>query len=133
MDDDKKNVTVSFLLGAAIGAGAAYFLSENGRKKTPQLYEYLKSSLEDLAEHPQESLQNVEHEVQQKAVELKDTVSETVDNIKTIGALNIDKLIPRDETKTPDESAEKEPAIDSKSTVSEAEPVKKPRRFFKKR
>ena len=96
MDDEKKNITVSFLIGTAIGAGVAYFISDSGRKKTPELYDYVKKSLENIVEDPQKTLHIAENEVKEKAVDLKNSVNETVESIKTIGSLNIDKLLPRD-------------------------------------
>ena len=136
MDDEKKNITVSFLIGAAIGAGVAYFVSDTGRKKTPDLYNFIKKSLEDIADDPQKSMHRVESEVMDKAEDLKDTVSDTIESIKTIGSLNIDKLLPRDIEQSNDQQVAKLPSSDESFTPIPQDPIdppKKPKRFFKRK
>ncbi len=136
MDDEKKNITVSFLIGAAIGAGVAYFVSDTGRKKTPDLYNFIKKSLEDIADDPQKSMHRVESEVMDKAEDLKDTVSDTIESIKTIGSLNIDKLLPRDIEQSNDQQVAKLPSSDESFTPPAQDIVdlpKKPKRFFKRK
>ncbi len=131
MDDEKKNITVSFLIGTAIGAGVAYFISDSGRKKTPELYDYVKKSLENIIDDPQKTLHTAENEVKEKAVDLKDGVSETIESIKTIGSLNIDKLLPRD--LEPSNVNPTEDTIKAEAQVAVEAPTKKTRRFFKKK
>lgn len=131
MDDEKKNITVSFLIGTAIGAGVAYFISDSGRKKTPELYDYVKKSLENIVEDPQKTLHIAENEVKEKAVDLKESVNETIESIKTIGSLNIDKLLPRD-SESPQVNTDETVGLADTSEVVEA-PTKKTRRFFKKK
>ncbi len=131
MDDEKKNITVSFLIGTAIGAGVAYFISDSGRKKTPELYDYVKKSLENIVEDPQKTLHIAENEVKEKAVDLKDSVNDTIESIKTIGSLNIDKLLPRDSESPSINSIETAGLVDSVETIEA--PIKKTRRFFKKK
>ncbi len=131
MDDEKKNITVSFLIGTAIGAGVAYFISDSGRKKTPELYDYVKKSLENIVEDPQKTLHIAENEVKEKAVDLKDSVNETIESIKTIGSLNIDKLLPRDSESPSDNIVETTSPVNTSEAVEA--PTKKTRRFFKKK
>ncbi len=131
MDDEKKNITVSFLIGTAIGAGVAYFISDSGRKKTPELYDYVKKSLENIVEDPQKTLHIAENEVKEKAVDLKDSVNDTIESIKTIGSLNIDKLLPRDSESPSINSIETAGLVDSVETIEA--PIKKTRKFFKKK
>ncbi len=134
MEDEKKNITVSFLIGAAIGAGVAYFVSDSGRKKTPELYDYIKKSLDEIAKDPQKTLRKAENEVVDKAVDIKDSVAETIESIKTIGTLNLDKLIPRDFENVSDESklASSDNTFISQEPKTVSEVPKKTRRFFKK-
>ena len=134
MDDEKKNITVSFLIGAAIGAGVAYFVSDTGRKKTPDLYNFIKKSLEDIADDPQKSIHRVESEVMDKAEDFKDTVSDTIESIKTIGSLNINKLLPRDEPNDQQITATSNfNESFTSSPQSSIDPIKKPKRFFKRK
>lgn len=133
MDSEKKNVTVSFLIGAAIGAGVAYFVSDSGRKKTPELYDYIKKSLESLADDPQKTIHLAENEVKEKATEIKDTVNETIESIKTIGSLNIDKLLPRDTDERLSAAVDKLPDLPIDDSSSSEVAPKKPRKFFKRK
>lgn len=135
MEDEKKNITVSFLIGAAIGAGVAYFVSDSGRKKTPELYEYIKKTLESIAQDPQKTFRKAEDEIVGKATDIKDSVSETVDSIKTIGALNIDKLLPRDLEQASENTttASSDDTFTTQEAEVPSEPSKKTRRFFKRK
>ncbi len=133
MDSEKKNVTVSFLIGAAIGAGVAYFVSDSGRKKTPELYDYIKKSLENLADDPQKTIHFAENEVKEKASEIKDTVSDTIESIKTIGSLNIDKLLPRDSDERLSAAIDELPDFPNKEISNSEAAPKKPRKFFKRK
>jgi hypothetical protein len=72
-----------------------------------------------------------------KAEDIKDTVSETIESIKTIGSLNIDRLLPRDTdvnlSKKPEEISVDEEDLSIQPPQDPENLPKKPKRFFKRK
>ena len=88
--DNKNSNSVSFGLGALLGAGAGFFLStKKGRKLVKQAWKQIEPYVDDAVDTAKDEFEEVKgkakikaDELKQKATELKSHVEETFDDVE---------------------------------------------------